>query len=491
MSCMKKLKFAMIMFMAILLTLSTIPASPAAAAKAASGYIVSPKQVYTYDIMVRDLQALSERYPGLIATGSIGTSEYGRELWHIDVGKGPAIILLNGSHHAREWITTILLMTMADRYALAYVQNAKWGAYSVRDLLDQVTFRFVPMVNPDGVTLQQKGLAAFPKAERAKLLKMNGGSANFKRWKANAKGIDLNRQYPVDWEGIRNPAPGPSYMNYKGAKPMQAKETQAMIEFTRSSGAELAVAYHSSGEILYWNYKTPAEHLSRDRKIANQYASMTGYRLVKPSANPSGGGFTDWFISQFGRPGLTPELARAAGGTNVPLSEWERIWKQHRNTGWMLAAEAAELWLNRQQAVKVNESVRLTADERSYQWPNLKSRKLELLYKGRYTALREKGGWLEIATANGIRWIPSRMALKGEYQQPASLYVAPGPETEMFDSPLSPQPASLQLADQTVQVLESWREWFMIKTSKGVLWIRQEEATQAKTADAGSVPHPD
>lgn len=54
---------------------------------------------------------------------------------------------------------------------------------------------FVPMVNPDGVTLQQEELKAFPISLHASLLEMNEGSKNFKRWKANAKGIDLNRQY--------------------------------------------------------------------------------------------------------------------------------------------------------------------------------------------------------------------------------------------------------------------------------------------------------
>ena len=113
-----------------------------------------------------------------------------------------------------------------------------------------------------------------------------------------------------------------------------------MYDLTLSSKPEIAVAYHSSGEILYWNYKTKAENVIRDKAIAKAYANMTGYQLIQPQMNPSGGGFTDWFITQFGHPGLTPELGRAVGGDNVPLSEWGRIWQQQKNTVWLLAKEA-------------------------------------------------------------------------------------------------------------------------------------------------------
>ena len=147
-----------------------------------SGPIVNPKQVYTYEIMSRDLKALASRYPDLIHLSTAGSSEYGRALWTADIGKGPAIILLLGSHHAREWITTINTMMLLDQMAQQYEQNAAvFGGYRARDLLDLVTFRIVPMVNPDGVALQQLGLSAFPAAVHASLIQMNNGSQEFQK----------------------------------------------------------------------------------------------------------------------------------------------------------------------------------------------------------------------------------------------------------------------------------------------------------------------
>jgi g-D-glutamyl-meso-diaminopimelate peptidase len=463
------------------LLFAAIPMNGTSVASAAGTAVVNPKQVYTYDIMVRDLNKLASAYPDLIELESIGKSEYGRDIWQADLGRGEAVVLLNGSHHAREWITTILLMTLLDRYAQAYHRGDTWSGHSVRELLDRVTFRFIPMVNPDGVTLQQKGLSAFPKEDHAALLAMNDGSPNFKRWKANAKGIDLNRQYPADWANIRDPEPGPHYMNYKGTAPLQAKEAQAMYDRTLETQPEIALAYHSSGEILYWHFHNDKANMSRDSALAVRYAGMTGYRVVPPASNPSGGGYTDWFIQQFGRSGLTPELARPAGEKHVPLSEWDRIWNQHSNTGWMLAEEAYNAWLIRQPVELGSGELRLTDDTvRAYKWPNPKSSKLEVHYAGRYKLLRTKGDWAEIETAAGARWIPARYALTGDFERLNDVRLTIDAETGVYDSPLAASPGPLRFAGQDVKALERWNDWYMIATWQGARWVQASETSVAQ-----------
>ncbi len=462
------------------LLLAAIPMYGSPNVSAAGTAVVNPMQTYTYAIMVRDLNELAAAYPDLIKLDSIGKSEYGREIWQADLGKGEAVVLLNGSHHAREWITTILLMTMLDRYAQAYHRGDTWNGQSVRGLLDRVTLRFIPMVNPDGVTLQQQGLSAFPEEDHAALLAMNEGSANFKRWKANAKGIDLNRQYPADWANIRDPEPGPHYMNYKGTAPLQAKEAQAMYDAALKTQPEIALAYHSSGEILYWHFHNDKANMSRDSALAGRYAGMTGYRVVPPASNPSGGGFTDWFIQQFGRSGLTPELGRPAGEKHVPLSEWDRIWNQHRGTGWMLAEEGYVAWLIRQPVELGSGELRLTDTVRAYKWPNPKSAKLEVHYAGRYKPLRMKGDWAEIETAAGARWIPARYALTGELERLNGVRLTIDAETGVYDSPLAASPGPLRFASQTVTALERWNDWYMIVTGQGARWVKASETTDAQ-----------
>ncbi|WP_242611815.1 stalk domain-containing protein [Fictibacillus sp. BK138] len=307
--------------------------------------LVNPNQFYTYDEMITDMKELAAHYPSLISYKEIGRSEYNRPIYAIKLGKGNANVFVNGSHHAREWISTNLSMDMIDEYASAYTNGDYIGKYNVRDILNKTTMWFVPMVNPDGVTLQQYGLSKFPSADHWKLINMNEGSTNFQRWKANARGVDLNRQYDADWANIKNNKSGPSWSNYKGTAPVNQAESRAIVNFTNQINPEMAVAYHTSGEILYWNFHQTGSWKERDHKYAQTIGYMTGYDLVYPGTNPSGGGFTDWFIIKYKRPGFTPELGNYAGNTHVPVSEYPAIWSQNKYVGLYVAQEGYKLYL--------------------------------------------------------------------------------------------------------------------------------------------------
>ncbi|MFE8701718.1 M14 family zinc carboxypeptidase [Cytobacillus sp. FJAT-54145] len=305
--------------------------------KQAEAAVVNPNQVYTYEKMEQDIMNLANTYPDLVTYKVIGQSEYGRNIYAVSLGKGHANVFINGSHHGREWLTTTLNMYMIDQYAAAYESGTKISGYDARSILDKTTIWFVPMVNPDGVTLQQYGLKAFPSSVHQDLIKMNDGSKDFKRWKANAKGVDLNRQYNADWANIKYNPGKPYYKNYKGTKPHSALEVIAVLNFVNEIDPEATVAYHSTGEILYWNFHQTGSWYNRDHNYAKKIGEMTGYRLVYPGPNPSGGGFTDWFIIQYKRPGFTPEISRYYKETSPPLSEFPRAWTKNQAVGLYIA----------------------------------------------------------------------------------------------------------------------------------------------------------
>ncbi|WP_100374083.1 M14 family zinc carboxypeptidase [Bacillus sp. FJAT-45037] len=309
--------------------------------------IVNPKQTYTYAMMERDILAIAAKYPDLVSYKVIGKSEYGRDIFAVSVGKGPSNILITGSHHAREWMTTNLSMHMIDQYAKAYQTNSNFGPYRTRNILNDSTIWFVPMLNPDGVELQQRGLSALPSSQHTSLLVMNDGSPNFKRWKANGKGVDLNRQYDANWANIRGNPGRPYYQNYKGPAPHSSREVQALVNFTHQIDPEMAINYHSSGEVLFWNYKQSGARYQRDLSYARGVSNLTGYTLIYSGANPSGGGMTDWFVDKWHRPALTPELGRYVGQTNLPISAYDRIWQQNQRVGLYIAQEGHKLFVPR------------------------------------------------------------------------------------------------------------------------------------------------
>ncbi|WP_053218724.1 M14 family metallopeptidase [Virgibacillus senegalensis] len=296
---------------------------------------------YTFEEMEADIRMLESRYPEIVQVVVIGKSVEGRSLYAVKLGTGKAKVLLNGSHHAREWLTTYLLMDMVADYCRAWSEGDTIDGFNLNDILSKATIWFIPMVNPDGVTLVQKGLEATQKPE--KVLQLNHNQNDFTEWKANIRGVDLNRQYPAGWETIKPVSDRPGPMNYKGPYPLSEPEAKAIYEFTKREGIQMAAAYHSSGEEIYWKYKIDGKLLAATFEIAQKLSEKTSYRLVDPGPEPSGGGYTDWFLTEMKKPAFTPEISPYIGPRPVPVENYPIIWKQNQAVGLLLAREACQL----------------------------------------------------------------------------------------------------------------------------------------------------
>jgi murein tripeptide amidase MpaA len=298
--------------------------------------IVNPKQQYTYEQMTKDIALFEKMYPAIIKTKIIGKSVDGRDITAVRLGTGKQEVFINASHHAREHLTTNLVMEMLDSYAFAYTKNKTIDGFNIKKVLDKTSIWFVPMVNPDGVTLVQKGHTSAKNP--TEVLKLNGGKTDFSAWKANIRGIDLNRQYPAGWATIRGNTGKPGPYNFKGYKPLSEPEVKALYDFTLQHNFKASMSYHSSGEIIFWHYKQGSlSQTKRDRAIAEKISAKTGYSLVKPQKNPSGGGYTDWFIQTYKKPAFTPEISPSVGPRPVPLKNFDKIWKQNHSVGLLLA----------------------------------------------------------------------------------------------------------------------------------------------------------
>jgi g-D-glutamyl-meso-diaminopimelate peptidase len=302
--------------------------------------IVETNQRYSYEVMKKDLVNIHHKYKAA-KLEKIGKTHFGRTIYAIKLGSGKQNIVLIGAHHGREWITSMLLMKKLEEYAKAYQKQADYGHVSTK-ILDDVSIWFIPMLNPDGVTIQQNALNQFPNHHQKQLLIMNDEMKDFKRWKANGMGVDLNRQYPAGWEELKNHPNSPHYQFYKGKKPFEAKEVQVLKKFITKVNPEIAVAYHSAGREVFWNYQN-GRHLHRDKRIAKKISKLTGYKLSSPPKHATGGGFTDWFITKYHRPAFTIEISPLVGETSPPLSIFETEWERNKYVGLTLAKEAKNL----------------------------------------------------------------------------------------------------------------------------------------------------
>ncbi|MGW9128483.1 M14 family zinc carboxypeptidase [Paenibacillus chitinolyticus] len=284
--------------------------------------VVRTAEEYGYPEMLRDLTILKERYPFLEET-CIGHSVLDRKIPVVRIGTGSREIQVNASFHANEWITSLAAVKFIEDYAEAVRQGGDFHGSDAAALFRETSLWIVPMVNPDGVELVLGGVyPAHPLF--TSLHEWNGGSFDFRRWKANINGVDLNDQFPAFWEEerARRAVPGPGPRDYTGEAPLTEPEAIAVADFTRSRSFRHVVALHTQGREIYWNYRDYEPDDAEFLALKLQQAS--GFKSVK--LRGSDAGFKDWFIYEFRRPGFTVELG--SGINPLPLEQFPALYEE-------------------------------------------------------------------------------------------------------------------------------------------------------------------
>lgn len=283
---------------------------------------------YTFDRLKGDLEALLKNFPQT-EWGSIGKSVWGKELYYIRLGHGKKKISYNGAHHGMEWITSAMLMKFAKDFLVAQQEEKGLCGFSVKALCEKASLYIIPMVNPDGVELSVNGLPQWlSEDERSALIKYNG-SEDFTRWQANARGVDLNHNYDAMWQqskamereyGIFGPGP----TRFSGNAPICQPESRALAEFTLNHDFEMVLAFHSQGKVIYQGFRGKEPPVSM--KIAKAFELISPYRVDTTEGIASYGGYKDWFVDSFRRPGFTIEVGE---GTNpLPFENLPMIYEE-------------------------------------------------------------------------------------------------------------------------------------------------------------------
>lgn len=310
-------------------------ACPAAAATAAvklpgnSGpWRVDTQQPYLYEDVVLDCLGLAERYPGIIAADSLCTTFDGRQVPHLLIGdvKASKHVLIMGAIHAREYMTSQLVMKQTIAFLEAMESGtASYKGVSLAELMQDTAIHVLPLANPDGVTISQLGPQALhTEAARRKVNEIaaldGGGSAQYYlRWKANAEGVDLNRQFDGRWAEYKDPAGHPSSDHYKGTSPLCTAEAAAFAELTLRYPFKRTISYHEQGGVIYWYFGQQGSLLDETKAFADAISAVTGYPEDANYQKLDPAGYKDWAIEKLGIPSLTVEVG--SGTCPLPASQ--------------------------------------------------------------------------------------------------------------------------------------------------------------------------
>lgn len=258
-------------------------------------------------------------------------------------------VLFTGGIHAREDFSVMLCMKMIDCYCHYYSEAEYYEGYDVRKIIDAVDLFFVPVANPDGLNIVHHGIEASSNYEELKTMHIWGEDHTY--WKANANGVDLNKNFDDgNWE-IRTCVPGteiPCSDRFKGFKANSEPETLALVNLCNENRFSLMVTYHCSGNCTFWaDSGTHSMFKGLDEKIMDELNKKYIYRKTKVSMDPKiyGCGFENWFRAIMKRPAFCIELSPfVEGGKQHPDYMFhELVWEHAKSTGLFFSEKAAEI----------------------------------------------------------------------------------------------------------------------------------------------------
>lgn len=304
-------------------------------------------QKYTYTEMSADISLLKRTYSRYVNVRTIGKSCDNRKIYDVvigNTGSGRSLIVV-GALHAREYMTTQLCMAQIENYLQNH--NNKIASEATSGVLNKIAIHYIPMANPDGVTISQLGLSGIRNSTLRKALKQMKGADNTRYWKANARGVDLNKNFNYNYIAKYGGKKGSE--GYTGEYVNSEPETRAVTAFLekmKASGTlKGLINYHATGSILFGEAKGSVKPaVTRMYELAKKltgYADSSGYEesVNEHSKKKNIGNLREYAMYRKNIPSITLEIGKKA----CPLAsnEFSAIWQKNK----MLVLKEAKLFI--------------------------------------------------------------------------------------------------------------------------------------------------
>ncbi len=292
---------------------------------------------YSYAEMTTAIDNLVSTYPTLAQKIAVGTTAESRTIWAVKISDNVTTdetnepeLLYMGLQHAREAIGGSSMIFFMQYLCENYSTDQK-----IQDLVNNREFFIIPCSNPDGWEFNRS-------------TNPGGGGG----WRKNRRlitgstfGVDLNRNYSVDWGNCSAPIQGPasscgsatpSSDTYFGSSAFSEPETQSLKTFITAHQFIAAIDQHCFGPYyslpfgrssLHNFSTTPGTNVldsifyNKTSALMGKYNGMRAGNSFQSVQYEVAGGFKDWMLlgdigtgSKVKAYGLTGE-GGAGGGT--------------------------------------------------------------------------------------------------------------------------------------------------------------------------------
>ncbi|CAD5113146.1 DgyrCDS2337 [Dimorphilus gyrociliatus] len=216
----------------------------------------------------------------------IGKTHEGRNILLLQIGENNGDkpeIFIDGALHAREWISVVTVLNIADRLIRAY--EAKDDDYY--ELSHNIVWYVIPVVNVDGYVYSHTTERLWRKNRR------------LPPHRSNCYGVDLNRNWNISWSGYGSENYACSNI-YHGPEPNSEPEVKAIISYLEKRKAHLKayLSFHSYGQLIIYPYsydiKKEPRNIEQLKKVSKNLSKETDGRYANGKASETLCTSTDW-----------------------------------------------------------------------------------------------------------------------------------------------------------------------------------------------------
>lgn len=231
----------------------------------------------TYDEYISIMEQFAVDYPEICEVFSIGDSEEGRELKFVKISDNVGTreaepqFLYTGTMHGDETAGYIILLRLIDYLASNYGTDSE-----VTEMVNNIEIWINPNANPDGTYA-------------------SGNNSVWGSTRANANGVNLNRNYPDPEDG-----------EHPDGNTWQA-ETVAFMDIAENNHFVMAANTHGGAEVVNYPWDTWAQLSADDdwwQFVSHEYADTAQANSPSFYMNGFNDGITngyDWYSIDGGR----------------------------------------------------------------------------------------------------------------------------------------------------------------------------------------------
>jgi Zinc carboxypeptidase len=211
------------------------------------------------------LMAAQRKNPGIIKVFSIGKSNKGKDLWMVKISDNVAsdevepefkyISSMHGDEITGREMTTYLIEEIADKYG---------KDQELTDLVNSTEIYIMPSMNPDGSEMKQR---------------------------ANAKGVDLNRNFP-DWTSTT-----------ENSMTGREIENQAVMKFQATRQFSLSANFHGGTIVANYPWDSKYDLFPLDDLVKDLSQVYSDHNPEMKSSDEFPGGITNgaaWYVVKGG-----------------------------------------------------------------------------------------------------------------------------------------------------------------------------------------------